>query len=46
MLIPRPVHIQYRKTETAKTRQLNMKSPATAPKWNNVMTLKVAQFTR
>jgi hypothetical protein len=45
MLIPSPMVIQYRKTVTAKTRQLNMNSAATAPMCSRINTMEVIQLS-
>ena len=42
--MPKPVHIQYKKTVTAKTRQLDMNKAATAPAWKIVMAMVTVQL--
>ena len=44
MLIPRPTHIQYRKSATARFFQLKQKKAAIAPMWNTIKTILVIQL--
>src|SRR4051794_20429000 len=45
MLMPRPPHIQWRKTATAHAYQLNMNNAAKAPQWRSPKTTLLVQFS-